>query len=115
MHLPAGKLRTPTPTTALTILNISLLIVAVPPPSPPLTCLALFGVTDDDVSTNARFNPGRGIDVSEDDDTARRASTAGDVVHIKRRSILLDRSGFILYVIIISGLVDDLKRRHHHI
>ncbi len=34
---PAGKERTPTPTTALTMLNISLLMVAVPPPSPPRT------------------------------------------------------------------------------
>ena len=65
-NLPAGKLSTPTPTTALTILNISLCIVAVPPPSPPRISFVIDeegGVKDDDVSTfcllliNARCFP----------------------------------------------------------
>ena len=93
-NLPAGKLSTPTPTTAFTILNISLCIVAVPPPSPPRISFVIDeegGVKDDDVPTpfcllliNARCLPLarlRGTDDAIDDEVDLLPSTdKGDVM-----------------------------------
>ena len=101
-HSPAGKLRTPTPTTALTMLNISLLMLAVPPPSPPRIPTTTTSdsvarvVVDDDDGRDGSFvlltltdeTPSRRgfLNATDADAPRRRASaTVGAVAYRTRR------------------------------
>lgn len=110
---PAGKLSTPTPTTPFTKLNISLVMVAVPPPSPPRTSLASL-VHDDDclfllmkAALFVRKSPRRrGTDASEDEVVARRPSARDAVADRTMR--MLDRN-FMVGDLCYYGLVDHLE------
>jgi len=114
--LPAGKLRTPTPTTALTMLNISLLIVAVPPPCPPRTSLTTSSLirvclSSKDGFFNASPRRRRELDIVNDDkevvEITLRALTAtfGTVAQRTRR-----RMHSVNFVIVDSLMFEEKGR-----